>query len=228
LGSDRRFRLVVCILLVSLTSGLFWGALFRNETFVERDLHLFYRPAKSLIAPLTRLSEGIPQWNPLFASGQPFAANPEHEVFHPLTTLFLLLPFEWAFRCQVIVPLLFAVFAMFVLLRTLRRGRGAALFGGLAWGFGGYQLSVTNLLPILFATAVLPLAIAFLIRVVRDGRPLDAVGLALAVALVGLTGEPTTFLVALVFMAVALCTSSAARRGGMGCPSYGPGGAWAC
>jgi len=200
--------------------GLFWGALFRDETFVERDLHLFYRPAKSLIAPLTRLSEGIPQWNPLFASGQPFAANPEHEIFHPLTTLFLFLPFEWAFRCQVMVPLLFAVFAMFVLLRTLHRGRGASLFGGLAWGFGGYQLSVTNLLPILFATAVLPLAVAFVLRVARDARPLDAVGLALSVALLGLTGEPTTFLMALVFMAAALCMSGPAGRWGNGPPRF--------
>ena len=201
---------------------MFWGALFRDETFVERDLHLFYRPAKSLIAPLARLSEGIPQWNPLFASGQPFAANPEHEMFHPLTTLFFILPFEWAFRCQVMVPLVFAVFAMFVLLRTMRRGRGASLFGGLAWGFGGYQLSVTNLLPILFATAVLPLAIAFLIRVVRDRRLLDAAGLALAVALLGLTGEPTTFLMALVFMAAALSVSMSgpARPREEGPPSF--------
>ena len=96
--------------------ALFPKALFCGESFFERDIQAFYRPAKSLVVPLTRASSGLLLWNPLFASGQPFAANPEHEVFHPLTALFFLLPFEWAFRLQVILPVIGAALSMFFLL----------------------------------------------------------------------------------------------------------------
>ncbi len=180
--------------LLVLVVGLFWRVLFRAETFGDRDLAFYYHPAKSLIAPLTRASQGIPLWNPFFASGQPFAANPEHELFHPLTALFLLLPFEVAFRLQVILPLLAGVGSMYAFLRTLRRTRPASLFGGLGWGFGGYLLSATNLLPILFAASILPLTLTFVLRLIPRPRGLDVAGLALCVGVEGLAGEPSTML----------------------------------
>jgi hypothetical protein len=191
----RRLRILwlfgVGSVLVLLT-GLFWRALFKSETFGDRDLAYYYHAAKSLVAPLSRATGGIPVWNPFFASGQPFAANPEHEVFFPLTTLFFLLPFEVAFRLQVILPVLAAPFCMYFLLRTLRRSRLAAWFGGLAWGFGGYMLSTTNLLPYLFANATLPLSLAFVVRLLRAPRPADVAVLALCLGTECLTGEPAS------------------------------------
>jgi len=194
--SAGRLRIVAALLFLLLGLGLFWGALVRGETFAHRDLGAFYRPAKAILVPLARASGGVPEWNPLFASGQPFAANPEHELFHPMTALLFLLPFEWAFRLQVILPPFFAAGAMFALLRGLRRTRPAALFGALGWGFGGYLLSTSNLLPILFAVAVLPLVILFAVRLVRAPRPLDVAGLAASFGAMGLAGEPSTLLAA--------------------------------
>jgi Predicted membrane protein len=190
----RRIGLATVSLLLVLLVGLFWRILFCAETFADRDLAAYYRAAKALVAPLARASQGIPLWNPFFASGQPFAANPEHEVFHPLTTLFFLLPFELAFRLQVILPLLAGVASMYFLLRTLRRSRVASLFGGLGWGFGGYLLSTTNLLPILFAASILPLSLTFVVRLVRRPRKADVAALALCVGVQCLAGEPSTLL----------------------------------
>ena len=178
---------LLCALVMAI---LFWRVLAHGESFGDRDLAAYYHPAKSIIAPLARASGGIPQWNPFFASGQPFAANPEHEVFCPLTTLFFLLPFEIAFRLQVILPLPLAAVCMFVFLRTLRRSRAAALFGALSWGFGGYLLSTTTLLPSLFAVASLPLTLAFVVRVARQPRLRDVAALALCYGLQCLSGEP--------------------------------------
>ena len=192
--NERRLRTFAALLFLLLALGLFWGALFRGETFAHRDLGAFYRPAKAILVPLAKASGGVPEWNPFFASGQPFAANPEHELFHPMTALLFVLPFEWAFRLQVMLPPFFAVGAMFALLRGLRRSRAGALFGGIAWGFGGYLLSNTNLLPILFAVAVLPLVILFAVRLVRAPRPLDLAGLAVSFGAVCLAGEPSTLL----------------------------------
>jgi hypothetical protein len=205
----RWFGLFAALLAASLAFVFFGPSLIFGETFFDRDLIAFYRPAKSIIRRLFLASEGLPLWNPYFASGQPFAANPEHELFHPLTTLFLFLPFEWAFRCQVILPVMAAGPAMYGLLRTLRRSRWAALFGSVSWGAGGYLLSTTSLLPILFAVAVLPLVVMFALRVARAARTVDTVGLAVSFGLIGLAGEPSTLLMAPVLCLPALLAARA-------------------
>ena len=190
--------------LLVLAAGVFGPAIWGGESFGDRDLGFYYHPAKSLIAPLARASLGIPHWNPFFASGQPFAANPEHALFHPLTALFFLLPFELAFRLQVMVPVLASVGTMFLLLRALERRRFAAIFAGLAWGFGGYLLSTTNLLPILFAASILPLTLTFVVRLIRKPRAAHVAALALSVGVQCLAGEPSTLV-----MTPLLCAAAA-------------------
>ena len=209
-SNSRRFSIVATLLLLFVVVVLFWRALFHGETFADRDLGSYYYAAKWLVAPLTRASGGIPLWNPFFGSGQPFAANPEHELFHPLTTLFLLLPFEWAFRLQVILPPLAGAACMFWFLRHLRRSRAAALAGALAWGFGGYLLSSTNLLPILFAASVIPLTLTFVVRLMRSPSLSNITGLGLALGLQCLAGEPST-LIAMPFLVLATALSPRAR-----------------
>jgi hypothetical protein len=201
LPPSRRYIVILVTAVVACGLALFWRALFFGETFAERDLGSYYYAAKWLIAPLVRLSGDVPLWNPLFASGQPFAANPENELFHPLTSLFLVLPYEWAFRLQVILPPLFAVPCMFWFLRGLRRSRPAALLGAVAWGVGGFLLSSTNLLPSLFASASLPLTLGFAVRVVRFPSRTHLVGLCLSLALQCLTGEPVSLLATLLLLA---------------------------
>jgi len=194
-GAHRSRQFGVLALALGLgTIVLFPKALFCGESFFERDIQAFYRPAKSLLVPLAKGSSGLPLWNPFFASGQPFAANPEHEVFHPLTALFFLLPFEWAFRLQFILPVFGAALSMFFFLDSLGLGFESATLGALAWGFGGYTLSTTNLLPILFAIAVLPAVLAFAVRLVSRGGRWDLPGLSLMVGLECLAGEPSTLL----------------------------------
>ena len=207
----------VIIALVPLVF-LCWRVLFLGETFGDRDLASYYHPAKRLIAALTQASGGVPSWNPFFGSGQPFAANPEHEVFYPLTTLFFVLPFEVAFRLQVILPLLVALPSMYFLLRTLRRSQPASLFGALAWAFGGYLLSTTNLLPQLFAGAPLPLTLALGIRILRKPSALTVAGLALCFGSQCLVGEPSTLVVVpLRARAAAFAERRRTVKGGLAC-----------
>ncbi len=202
---DRVTKLGLFLLILGLCAiSLFPGALFRGESFFERDIQAFHRPTESLLVPLARGSSGLPLWNPFFASGQPFAANPHYEFFHPLTALFFLLPFEWAFRLQIILPVLGAALSMFFLLDSLRLGFEAAALGALAWGFGGYTLSTTNLLPILFAIAVLPAVLAFAVRLVTRGGRRNLAGLALMIGLECLAGEPSTLLMTALLLPASL------------------------
>ncbi|HJX66382.1 MAG TPA: hypothetical protein VJ860_20795 [Polyangia bacterium] len=188
------FWVVVWPLAVCCFLALFWRAIFLGETFFDVDLASYYRPTRSLIVALARASGGIPLWNPFFASGQPFAGNPAYEVFHPLTTLFFLLPFEWAFRLQIIVPLLVGSAGMYWFLRTLRRSRPASVLGSLSWSCGGYLLSTTCQLAFLHAASVIPFALGLAVRLARKPRIANAVGLALVIGTQCLTGEPSTLL----------------------------------
>jgi hypothetical protein len=193
---------------------VFWGPLVRSETLAERDLAAYARPLKSLVRPLWKASEGLPLWNPFFGSGQPFAANPANELFHPLTALFLFLPFETAFRAQFLIPPLVGGVGAFFLARTLRRSGAAAALSGVAWGFGGYLLSTVNLLAVLLAASVVPAVLAFAIRSVREGRSRDVAGLAVSIGLVGLAAEPSTLLMLPVVVSAALLHERlSARRG---------------
>jgi hypothetical protein len=177
------------LLLVGVFLALFHRALFQGESFYIRDLRGFHRPLKSVLAPLFLASRGVPLWNPLSNSGQPFAANPQHEVFHPLTLLFLALPFEWAFRLEVMLPYAAAAVAMRFFLRSLGRSGVAAAFGALSYAAGGALLSASSLMPSLLGYAVLPAFLGFLHRVARGGASRDVGGAAVAFGLVALSGE---------------------------------------
>ena len=181
---------------------------------MERDLTAFYRAAKSLLGPLAARSSGLPEWNPYFAAGQPFAANPENALFHPATWLFFLLPFEWAFRLQVILPVLMAAASMALLLRALGRRPWAVVFGAVGWAFGGYVLSVTNLLPTLLASSVLPAVLGLAVRVANRGRARDTAGLSLAFGLECLAGDPVTLVMTPAALLAAVVPRARGPRAG--------------
>ncbi|HVN32241.1 MAG TPA: hypothetical protein VMT45_09645 [Thermoanaerobaculaceae bacterium] len=198
-----RLPFIPIFLVLALFLTLFDGVFLRGETFCERDLAALERPLRVLLVRLWQESQGLPLWNPLVNMGQPFAANPHAAVFHPLSWLFLILPWELAFRLQVLLPLLASFAGMILLLRTMGRSLPAALLAGCSWGFGGLMLSLTNLLPMLLTVAPVPATLAFAVRLVRRGSRADALGLAACFALVCAGGEPVTVLAALLLLAAA-------------------------
>jgi hypothetical protein len=104
---------------------------------------------------------------------------------------------------------------MAFLLRVLGRRPWAVAFGAVTWAYGGYILSVTNLLPTLLASAVLPAVLGFAVRVARRGRARDTAGLALAFGLECLAGDPVTLVMtpAALLAAVAPWTRGRGIRG---------------
>lgn len=185
-------RLVPLLMILAATLAVFWRPLFAGETFVEGDLRNFFRPHQSVVVPLARQAGGLPLWNPFVNGGQPLAANPRYRLAHPATLLFLLMPFELAFRLQIIGAVVVSALSMLFLLRTLGRSPIASAFGAVTWAFSGYVLSGTWLFPLVLAAAPLPAALGFAWRLHSGHSALDLAGLALCVGLVGLTGEPFT------------------------------------
>jgi hypothetical protein len=172
---------------------LFGDILFGRASFYIRDLAHYSYPARKVLREII-LSGHFPYWNPFLSAGQPMAANPVYAVFYPPSWLILLPDYHRAFQVLILLHVYIALFGMYALLRSMRLGRPAAVFGALSFGIGGLMISLTNVLPILFATAWLPLTALFTRRFLLDRRARDFALAALFLALQLLGGEPVTAL----------------------------------
>jgi hypothetical protein len=190
--SRRTDALAVASLALILTI-LFGDVLIGANNFYMRDLTRYYYPAKQILREIVYGGE-FPYWNRYFSAGQPIAANPEHEVFYPLTWLILLPSYDFGYRLLILVHLYIGLLGMYALLRSMDLRPFAAWFGAISFGLGGLYLSEVNLLPILFCAAWLPLTCLFVRRFLlfRSGR--DFAIASLVMGLQFLVAEPTTVL----------------------------------
>lgn len=184
---------IAVALLFAILTALFFDVLVLGNCFHERDLTVFYYPSKHIVREAL-LSGELPLWNPSYASGQPLAANPEYEVWYPLQLLVLLPNYFLGFRLHILIHFYLAAIAMYALLRSLDLTPPGAFFGALLYAIGGPMLSLTNLLPILFPMAWLPLVLLFARRFLRDPNRRDFAIAAILLGIVATTGEPTSLM----------------------------------
>ena len=189
----RRSDLIAIIALVVLATIFFADVLIGVNNFYMRDLTRYYYPAKQILREIVRGGE-FPYWNRYFSGGQPIAANPEHEVFYPLTWLILLPSYDFGYRLQILLHIYIGLLGMYALLRSMEIRPYASFFGALSFGLGGLYLSYVNLLPILFCAAWLPLTCLFVRRFLLQHRLRDFALSALFLGLQFLVAEPTTIM----------------------------------
>jgi Bacterial membrane protein YfhO len=187
----RRHDTIAIAILGLLVSLLFIDVLIGTHNFYIRDLTRYYYPAKQVIRDIIMDGE-FPYWNRHFAAGQPIAANPEHEVFYPLTWLILLPNYDLGYRLHILVHLYIGLFGMYALLRSMALRAPAAFIGAMSFGLGGVYLSYINLLPILFCAAWLPLTCLYVRRFMLAPRLRDFALASFFLGLQFLVGEPTT------------------------------------
>lgn len=151
--SDRLAIALLCALITLLFADVIAG-----RVLYLRDLTRVFHPAKKAFAQVVRGGE-FPYWDPYVAAGQPMAANVQYEVFYPPQWLVLLPDFELGFTLHILLHLLVAATGMYLLLRGLRLGSAAALFGAVTFAIGGPLLSLVNLLPSMAAWSWVPLIV---------------------------------------------------------------------
>jgi hypothetical protein len=189
--TSRRADLIALAALLILGTLLFVDVLVGVNGFYMRDLTRYYYPTKQLLREIVLHGE-FPYWNRNFSAGQPIAANPEHEVFYPLTWLILLPSYNLGFRLHILIHVYIGLLGMYALLRSMELRPFPAWFGAVSWGLGGIYLSYINLLPILFCAAWLPLTCLFVRRFLLRRHARDFALAALFLGLQFLVGEPTT------------------------------------
>jgi hypothetical protein len=187
----RRHDTLALGILALVATILFVDVLAGTQNFYMRDLTRYYYPTKQILREIVQGGE-FPYWNRHFGAGQPIAANPEHEVFYPLTWLILLPSYFLGYRLHILVHVYIGLFGMYALLRSMRLSAAASFFGAFAFGLGGIYLSYINLLPILFCAAWLPLTCLYVRKfMLAPGlRPFALASLFLGLQF--LVGEPTT------------------------------------
>lgn len=136
---------------------------------------------------------GFALWNPYIFGGMPFVAGMHGDIFYPVAVAL-----RWLFPTDVAMTLAFVLHTFlcglftYKFLRAIGLGFWASLIGGLAYLLSGPIASYPS--PghdgKLYVSAMLPLTLLLLVRIVRDGR-LWAVGaLAIAVGLAVLSPHP--------------------------------------
>jgi hypothetical protein len=190
---SRRHDLLAVSALVLLASLFFADVLLGVNQFYMRDMTRYYYPAKQILREIVQHGE-FPYWNRYFSAGQPLAANPEHEVFYPLTWLILLPSYDLGYRLLILAHIYIGLLGMYALLRSMEIRPYASFFGALSFGLGGIYLSYINLLPILFCAAWLPLTCLYVRRFLLHRHARDFALGALVLGLQFLVAEPTTVL----------------------------------
>ncbi|OPY78935.1 MAG: Bacterial membrane protein YfhO [Syntrophorhabdus sp. PtaU1.Bin153] len=196
-----RPRSWVPLLFVSLALLYFLPMLDSKNIFVERDLAAFFIPPKYLWVSMVK-SFHLPLWNPFNYSGIPLLATLQPGVFYPLHALYFFLPFNVAWNWLIILHFALAGFATYLLLRYFRASAGAALLGGVIFMLSGYLISVHNLLPHLFASAWLPLAMITFLKYFETRYPKYLVLSALFLAVQFCAGAPEMVLMSIAVLSM--------------------------
>src|SRR5206468_4794693 len=140
----RRADVIAVTTLILLATIWFADVLVGVNQLYMRDMTRYYYPAKQILREIVYHGE-FPYWNRYFSGGQPIAANPEHEVFYPLTWLILLPSYDLGYRLHILIHIYIGLLGMYALLRSMEIRPYASFFGALSFGLGGIYLSYVNL-----------------------------------------------------------------------------------
>ncbi|HVT02083.1 MAG TPA: hypothetical protein VHL58_01765, partial [Thermoanaerobaculia bacterium] len=200
-------------LVLLIPTLLFADVLFGGKRLYDRDITAYHYPMKSMVRR-AMLSGEFPYWNPLFAGGQPLAANPAYELFYPPQWLILLPDYDLGFRLSIVIHFYIAALGMYLLLRSIALTPLSASFGSITFTLSGLLSSLTNLLPYLSSVAWMPLIVLFVLRFLRTKSSRDFALAALFLSMQVLCGEPMTlFQTEVLVLVIGLSQAREARAG---------------
>ncbi len=143
-------------ILLGITLLFFVNALSSDWTFGYGDIHRYFYPIRYFTA--SSMKEGfLPLWNPYLFAGIPNLAALQPAVFYPISILPYLFPFFYGIELFIIVHFFLASLFTYLLMRHFKVSRAGALISALTYGFGGFLLSVVDMLTTLSAATWTPL-----------------------------------------------------------------------
>ncbi len=215
----RRFRsrcpaVVPLALFCLLAFALFWQSLVGGKILSDGDNILFQDPfvadvpagvvrptnpelddpvlvfsSDLLVLRRDLASGGNGAWNPYQAAGRPLIASQQTAPFFPLTWLALIFSFWHAAAWIAALKLVLGACGLYLLARWTGLARGPAALAAVAYGFSTFFVDQVQF-PTSAVMATAPWTMLMAARVARFARPLDALGLIVAVGLLLCGGSP--------------------------------------
>jgi len=188
-ASSRRQHFVLAVLAAAATLLFCLPVLDPDVQLFYRDTGRLYYPLRWAIAQRLRALE-LPLLDPWTESGVSLMGQLTPGLFHPATLLYVVLPFDLAFKLHHLLALPVAGLGAWLLARRLGAGPWAAAVAGITYGGCGYVVSmVSSNLPFAWGAAAMPLAIDGFLAVLERFSFARLAWAALALALCGLAGD---------------------------------------
>ncbi|MFQ5849495.1 MAG: YfhO family protein [Candidatus Binatia bacterium] len=156
----KKDDLIAFLLLLAMVIWFNHEMVWTNQVPFYRDLGPFFYPMRFILAQSLNAGE-LPLWDRHMGMGFPLLANFQSETFYPPHFLFLLLPFFSAIRALFLFHYLVAASGCYILCRQRNYPPYLALIGAVLFGFGGYTVSLSNLLNHFQAAVWFPWVILF-------------------------------------------------------------------
>ena len=175
--------------LALLALWLFYPAILGGRAFYERDVHLVWHA--QVEAFVRAVAAGSwPVWDPSVSFGHPLLANPNVQVFYPLTWLNLVLRPWTVYTVAIVSHSLASAAGVYLLARRLGASAAGGFVGAALWMVGGPFLSLTNVWHHFMGAAWIPWVWWLADRALVSGKRADAIPWGAAMALQLLAGSP--------------------------------------
>ena len=194
-SESRRGGLAVAATLALACALLFAPALLGDGQFLYRDAGRMHHPVKRWIAEELRRGH-FPEWNPYAGMGVPVVATAVDAPLHPLNALFVVAPFEAAFKAWVLLSVLGAGLGAAAWARRLGRSPAGAAAAGLAFMLSGFVVSSTDNLTYLTTLAAAPWLLAAAHLAGEKGGPGTLLAVTAASFVTAAGGDPMGWSVA--------------------------------
>ncbi|HUT84745.1 MAG TPA: YfhO family protein [Thermodesulfobacteriota bacterium] len=156
-------RVVYLTLFFALILFYFSDVLHTGRIFAERDLPVFFYPYLHLWRTGAMAGE-FTLWNPFIMCGEPLFAALQPAQVYPLSIIYYLFPLDDAFNITIILHFFLAGFFTFLLVKELKGSDSAGIIASVSFTFGGYLLSVHNVLSTLLSVTWFPLVLICFLR----------------------------------------------------------------
>jgi hypothetical protein len=190
--AGRNRDLIIVAALGILVIVMFAGFVFSDRMFFGTDMVPMGYMMRQVVADYWKAEGTIPLWDPYILGGLPVVDAMHGDLFYPASIFYLLMPLHKALGYKIILHVWLAGVTMYFMLRTLGLRRGSSLVGALGYMTAPYFLSLiyAGHDAKMFVTALFPLSVLLLERLIREPKLLYSALFGGSIGLLLLTSHP--------------------------------------
>jgi len=197
--------IIFILVLIGITILFFAKALCADFAFGYGDLHRYFYPIRYFTASAIKAGI-IPLWNPYLFAGIPNLAALQPAVFYPISILTYIFPFFFGIKLFIIMHFILTAIFTYLLMKHFNASKTGALISAITYSFGGFLLSVVDMLTTLSAATWTPLIFLFYAKALTYKPNIYIILTGVFLGIQFLAGEPTQLygtLIALTLFTIA-------------------------